>query len=265
MATSSNATLHVPQFSRENYQIWTVKMKSYMKAFGLWDFVNEDKQAPPLRANPTIAQMKQHEKEKMKRDKAVTCLYSALSDSVFTSIMHLDTAKLIWDESKERFEGSERVRSVKLPTLKREYEMLRMKEEETVKDYSSKLSELVNQMRLYGDTIEDHKVVEKMLVSLPDKFEAKVAAIEESCDLKALTVSEIVSKLQAQEQRLAIKNGIEVRWEEESSNPSIRHDRKSEATSKESKDKRGVSNTNKADDVSKIGLVSYSDESKDDD
>ncbi|KAK0571356.1 hypothetical protein LWI29_014639 [Acer saccharum] len=180
-------------------------MKSYMKAFGLWDYVNEDKQVPPLRANPTIAQMKQHEEEKMKRDKAVTCLYSALSDSVFTSIMHLDTAKLIWDELKERFEGSERVRSVKLLTLKREFEMLRMKEGETVKDYSSKLSELVNQMRLYGDTIEDHKVVEKMLVSLPDKFEAKVSAIEESCDLKALTVSEMVSKLQAQEQRLAIK------------------------------------------------------------
>ena len=46
MATSSNATLHVPQFSGENYQIWAVKMKSYMKAFGLWDYVNEDKQVP---------------------------------------------------------------------------------------------------------------------------------------------------------------------------------------------------------------------------
>ncbi|TXG47198.1 hypothetical protein EZV62_026492 [Acer yangbiense] len=242
MAASSNATLHVPQFSGENYQIWTVKMKSYMKAFGLWDYVNEDNQVPPLRANPTIAQMKQHEEEKMKRDKAVTCLYSALSDSVFTSIMHLDTAKLIWDELKERFEGNERVRSVKLLTLKREFEMLRMKEGETFKDYSSKLSELVNQMRLYGDTIEDHKVVEKMLVSLPDKFEAKVSAIEESCDLKALTVSEMVSKLQAQEQRLAIKNGDEMEGAFQArhkGNQPFKKDQKKQGSGPRNGDKKG--------------------------
>ena len=92
MVAGINAGLHVPQFSRENYQIWTVKMKSYLKAFGLWGYVIEDKQVPPLRENPTIAQMKQHEKEKMKKDKAVTCLHSALSDSIFTSIMHLETS-----------------------------------------------------------------------------------------------------------------------------------------------------------------------------
>ncbi|TXG65924.1 hypothetical protein EZV62_007199 [Acer yangbiense] len=169
-------------------------------------YVAEDKQVPALRANPTIAQIKQNEEKKMKRDKAVTCLHSALTDSVFTSIMHLETAKSIWDELKSRFEGSERVKSVKLLTLKREFENLKMKDFETVKDYSSKLSHLVNQMRLYGEVVEDYKVVEKMLISLPKKFEAKVAAIEESCDLKKMTISEMVSKLQAQEQRHALRN-----------------------------------------------------------
>ncbi|TXG57333.1 hypothetical protein EZV62_018646 [Acer yangbiense] len=82
MATGSNASLHIPQFSGENYQIWVAKMRSYLKSFGLWEYVAEDKQVPALRANPTIAQIKQHEEEKMKRDKAVTCLHSALTDSV---------------------------------------------------------------------------------------------------------------------------------------------------------------------------------------
>ncbi|TXG57334.1 hypothetical protein EZV62_018647 [Acer yangbiense] len=76
-------------------------------------------------------------------------------------------------------------------TLNREFEMLKMKESESVKDYSSKLLGLVNQMRLYGETVEDYKVVEKMLISLPKKFEAKVAAIEDSCDLKKMTISEM--------------------------------------------------------------------------
>ncbi|TXG70321.1 hypothetical protein EZV62_005256 [Acer yangbiense] len=206
MPTGSNASLHVPQFSRENYQIWVVKMRSYLKSFGLWEYVAEEKQVPALRANPTIAQIKQYEEEKMKRDKAVTCLHSALTDSVFTSIMHLETAKSIWDELNSRFEGSERVKLVKLLTLKREFQNLKMKDSETVKDYSSKLSDLENQMRLYGDVVEDYKVVEKSLINLPEKFEAKVAAIEESCDLKKMTISEMVSKLQAQEQRHALRN-----------------------------------------------------------
>ena len=206
MSTGSNAAIPVPRFSGESYQIWVVKMRSYLKSFGLWEFVDQDKQTPPLRANPTIAQIKQHEEEKMKKEKVVACLHSSLTDAVFTSIMHLETAKEIWDELKGRYKGSERVRSVKLLTLKREFEILKMKESESVKDYSSKLSKLVNQMRLYGETVEDFKVVEKMLISLPEKFEAKVAAIEESCDLKRLTISDMISKLQAQEQRISMRS-----------------------------------------------------------
>ncbi|TXG68564.1 hypothetical protein EZV62_003499 [Acer yangbiense] len=206
MSTGSSTAIPVPRFSGESYQIWVVKMRSYLKSFGLWEFVDQDKQIPLLRANPTIAQIKQHEEEKMKKEKAVACLHSALTDAVFTSIMHLETAKEIWDELKGRYEGSERVRSIKLLTLKREFEILKMKESESVKDYSSKLSELVNQMRLYGETVEDFKVVEKMLISLPEKFEAKIAAIEESCDLKKLTISEMISKLQAQEQRISMRS-----------------------------------------------------------
>ncbi|XP_020224174.1 uncharacterized protein LOC109806210 [Cajanus cajan] len=205
MASGNNGVFAVPQFSRENYHIWIVKMRSCLKSFDLWEYVDQDKEVPPLRANPTIAQMKQHEEETLKKEKVVSCLHSALSDDVFTSIMHLEIAKQIWDELNERYISDERVRSTKLLTLKREFEMLKMKESESVKEYTSKLSHLVNQMRLYGEVVHDHKVVEKMLISLPVKFEAKVAAIEESCDLKKLTISEMVSKLQAHEQRLSMR------------------------------------------------------------
>jgi len=35
-------------------------------------------------------------------------------------------------------------------------------------------------MSLCGEVVEDNKVVQKMLISLPKKFEAKVGSIEES-------------------------------------------------------------------------------------
>ena len=76
-----------------------------------------------------------------------------------------------------------------------------MKDDEGVKAYSTRLMNIVNQIRLHGDDFRDHRVVEKILISLPNKFEAKVTAIEESCDLNKLTIAELVSKLLAHEQR----------------------------------------------------------------
>ena len=45
-----------------------------------------------------------------------------------------------------------------------------------------------------------------MMKSAPQKFELKSFAIEESCDLNTLTVFELTSKLQAQEQRFSIRS-----------------------------------------------------------
>ena len=106
--------------------------------------MDEDRQVLSLRANPIIAQIKQHEEEKQKRDKVVACLHSAFTDGVFTSIMHLETTKQICFELKERFEGNERVKAIKLLALTRDFEILRIKENEPIKDYSSKLTELMN-------------------------------------------------------------------------------------------------------------------------
>ncbi|KAH0723849.1 hypothetical protein KY290_006567 [Solanum tuberosum] len=51
--------------------------------------------------------------------------------------------------------GSNRVKSVRLLALKREFELLKMKDSYSVKEYSSKLSEIVNQIRILGIWIEE--------------------------------------------------------------------------------------------------------------
>ncbi|GJZ09463.1 retrovirus-related pol polyprotein from transposon TNT 1-94 [Tanacetum coccineum] len=85
------------------------------------------------------------------------------------------------------------------------FKLLRMKDDELVKDYLARMMDVVNQMRLHGEVVKNQKVVEKMMISVPPKFEAKISAIEESCDLDTLTVSELTSKIQAQEQRVSIR------------------------------------------------------------
>ena len=77
-----------------------------------------------------------------------------------------------------------------------------MKENETLNEFSSKFMELVNQMKSYGEEISDKRIVEKLLISLPDKFDPIVAVIEETKDLSLLSVQELFGSLKTYEQRL---------------------------------------------------------------
>ena len=77
-----------------------------------------------------------------------------------------------------------------------------MKENENLNEFSSKFMELVNQMKSYGEEISDKRIVEKLLISLPNKFDPIVAVIEETKDLSLLCVQELFGSLKAYEQRL---------------------------------------------------------------
>jgi len=53
-----------------------------------------------------------------------------------------------------------------------------MKEFETIKDYYCRIKEIVSKMRAYGETILDKKIVEKILIYIPQKYDATATAIE---------------------------------------------------------------------------------------
>ena len=62
-----------------------------------------------------------------------------------------------------------------------------MKESETVKDYYSKVKEIINQMRAFGKNILDKKIVEKILITMLQKFDPIMTTIEETKDLSTLS------------------------------------------------------------------------------
>jgi hypothetical protein len=61
---------------------------------------------------------------------------------------------------------------------------------------------LVNQIRENGDELVDQKVVEKVLRSLPRKFDAIVVVIAKSKDLTKYSMDELVGSLKNYEDRL---------------------------------------------------------------
>ena len=58
-----------------------------------------------------------------------------------------------------------------------------MKEFENVDSFFTHVIRLVAQIRSHGDTLEERRIVEKVLRSFPARFDAIVVAIEEINDL----------------------------------------------------------------------------------
>ncbi|GJU46721.1 zinc finger, CCHC-type containing protein [Tanacetum coccineum] len=117
------------------------------------------------------------------------------------------TAKAIWDALKTRHIGEERVQQARLQTLKSEFEMLHMKEDEPIDTFTVKLTTLVNKAASLGYTIEDSAVVRKLLNVVPDKFLQIVASIEQYSDLDEMSVEEEIGILKTFEERIKAKKG----------------------------------------------------------
>ncbi|XP_022889173.1 uncharacterized protein LOC111404622 [Olea europaea var. sylvestris] len=210
MASTGFSVPLASAFTGENYDFWAAKMKAYLKAYDLWEITETGMEPPPLKANPTIAQLKQHSEEVAKKFKALSCIQSTISNVIFTRIITCKSAKEAWDRLQEEFRGNARTRQMQVLNLRREYEGLKMKEAESFKDFPDRLMKVVNKIRLLGDDLPNRRVVEKVLISLPEKFEAKISSLEDSGDLSTITLSELINALRATEQRRLIRQEEQV-------------------------------------------------------
>ena len=74
-----------------------------------------------------------------------------------------------------------------------------MEENESFDEFYAKLKDIVNSTFNLGETIPEPEIVRKVLISLPEKFHAKITAIEESKDIDKIPLTELVSNLQTYE------------------------------------------------------------------
>lgn len=87
-------------------------------------------------------------------------------------------------------------KNTKIQTHERQFESLKMKDEENITAYLLHVDEIVNTIRGLGEKVEDATSVEKVLTSLPMRFGAKVSAIEEMKHLDTLKMDEFTRSSQ---------------------------------------------------------------------
>ena len=141
---SSFSSISPLVFDSDNYQFWAVRMEIYLDAMDLWEAVEEDYEIIPLLNNPKMAQIKHHKERKTKKSKAKACLYAIVSSTIFTHIMSLRSTKVIWDYLKMEYEVDERIRGMQVLNMIQDFELQKMKETKSIKEYSDRWLNIAN-------------------------------------------------------------------------------------------------------------------------
>ncbi|OMO49358.1 hypothetical protein CCACVL1_31062 [Corchorus capsularis] len=207
-----------PKFSGKNYEAWSVRMKTYLQALELWDAVSAGKE---VAAKETAAGVKVEAAEPAKKQiseidksRALCILQNSVSEAIFKKIMACTTAKQAWVQLRDEFAMTDKTRIRTLFRLWREFENLMMGEEESVRAYADRVKDVANKIRLCGDdTYPERRVVEKIVYTLPEKFDIIITALATSRnDIADISLSELLDALYSFEQRRA--NRQKARFEE---------------------------------------------------
>ena len=80
-------------------------------------------------------------------------------------------------------QGLDKIKNLTLQILRRDFESLLMKDTYLVDSLYTRVVGLINQLKYHGENIEEIRVVEKVLRSLPQRFESLVVTLEENKEL----------------------------------------------------------------------------------
>ena len=94
------------------------------------------------------------------------------------------------------------VSTSKLMIPRRDFESLSMKYSESIDSFYTRVVGLINQLKSHGEDIEYQRVVEKILRSLPPRFENLVVTLEEHTNMSTFTIDELQASLINHEHRL---------------------------------------------------------------
>ncbi|XP_070682364.1 uncharacterized protein [Malus domestica] len=209
---------HPPHFDGDNYAAWKAKMKSFLwvQDDKVWLAVEEGWEPPTIeetkgKGESSVSISKLKPRKEWSNDerssstfnqRALNALFTAVSPEQFNYISKCTTAKEAWDILEVTHEGNSTVKESKLQHLITKFENITMSDDESFSDFYAKLSVIVNGCHNLGDSILEHRIVKKILRSLPMRFHAKRTAIEESKDLNTYKLEQLIGSLQTYELEL---------------------------------------------------------------
>jgi hypothetical protein len=167
---------------------------------GVGDLVLDEEGAAIDRKKHTPALKKLYKKHHSIRGALVT----AIPKAEYMKMSDKSTTKAMFASLCANYEGSKKVREAKTLMLVHQYELFKMKDDETIEEMYSRFQTLVSGLQILKKSYVASDHVSKILRSLPARWRPKVTAIEEAKDLNTLSVEDLVSSLKVHEISLNI-------------------------------------------------------------
>ncbi|XP_070015996.1 uncharacterized protein [Nicotiana sylvestris] len=179
------STYRPPRFNGQYYGWWKIRMHDFIMAEDseLWDVICDGPYVPTKNVGDLPLTVPKTRKEYTDADrKAMEKIFCAKKI-------------LIWEALQTTHKGTTQVEQSKIDMLTTEYELCRMKDDESIKDMHTRFTSIINELHSLGEVILGNKLVRNILNILPSSWESKVNAITEANDLQELTIDELVRNL----------------------------------------------------------------------
>jgi len=175
----------------------------FLKSEGvdLWDVVENEPFTPTKIVDGVhVAKPKGEWSEQEKRrvalnDKAIHVLFCALSRNEYNKVCMKSTTKEIWDALVVTHEGKSQVKGNKMDSLIYQYELLKMKSDETISEMYDRFMEIIGGIQSLGKAFTNEELVKKILRSLPKEWLPKVTSLKDSMDLSKVQLDELLGNL----------------------------------------------------------------------
>jgi len=204
MNSNGNISAHLPILDgKKNGDRWVKQMKVIFGFQDVLEIVSNGIESLP--ENPTDVQRNAHKEAKKKDCKALFHIHQCVDNKVLEKIADSNSSKEAWDTRVKYFSGDDKVKKIRLQSLRIQFELLQMKKEEKIEDYFSFVLAITNQMKICGETLSDKSVMEKIMRTLPSQFDHLVITIEETKDLNEMKIEELQGALESHDMKITCR------------------------------------------------------------
>ena len=144
--------------------------------------------------------------------RVIYILVCAMDRTKYNRICQCKKAKEVWRILEITHEGTNQVKDSKVRILVNDYEMFKMKPNESIVEMFTRFTNVVNGFEGLGNRVSEGDKVSKILRCLPTKWNSKTEAIEEAKNLKELPLEELINSLMTYELKIA-RQGKEMQKE----------------------------------------------------